>query len=496
MIFARIWRNITSVPTYVKILGIGILVTFLFGIVSYYGIRASMYRTHYGIHAETVLSIARSLSSRMGHLIEANDTGAIAAEIAMVMRDFTDVRYVIVQDDSDKIVGHEFTFPTNIPKDLMNRKEALCASCHANPASDPLKSDLYEVPSDIVIPGARFQLWSRPGGLILEAAAPIAGTGGMVRVGAGDTIIKREVTAVSQSLLFSLGVCLVIGQSLAFVLAYVIVRPIQNLVQATNRLRSGDFDSRAKVFSEDEIGRLAQAFNLLAVELHTYRAKVEEKEKVRVSLIERIVRAQEEERKSVARELHDQLGQSLSSVLLSLQGLRRDGAVPDTRATRVEDEVRGLIDQVRRLAWDIRPSVLDDYGLDSALQRYVEDVSKRIGIPFDYQSVYPPQSERLANHVEVTLYRVAQEAIINIVRHAQARRASVVLFRQSHEIMLIVEDDGRGFETAPVLSGKDAALGLLGMKERVELIGGDLTIESEVGKGTAVRIKVSLTGEA
>jgi signal transduction histidine kinase len=109
--------------------------------------------------------------------------------------------------------------------------------------------------------------------------------------------------------------------------------------------------------------------------------------------------------------------------------------------------------------------------------------------------VYPPELERLPNHIEVTLYRVAQEAIINIVRHAEARRASIVLFRHSHEIILIVEDDGRGFDTAPVFSGKDAALGLLGMKERVELIRGELTIESEVGKGTAVRIKVSLTGE-
>ncbi|MBI5095432.1 MAG: HAMP domain-containing protein [Candidatus Hydrogenedentes bacterium] len=494
MIVTRIWERILSVPIYVKILGIGILVTFLFGAVSYYGIRASMYRTHYGIHAETVLSIARSLSSRVGKLIETGDAAAITEEIALVIRTFPDVRYVIIQGKDEQVLGHEFTFPTNIPADLMLKQDALCASCHTNPEAGELRSDLYAVPSEIVVPDARFQLWSRPGGLILEVATPVP-SGGTVRVGAGDTIIQREITAVSQSLLFSLGVCLVIGQTLAFGLAYAIVRPIQNLLQATNRLRTADFDTRARVYSDDEIGRLAQAFNLLAGELRTYRREVEEKEKVRVSLIERIVRVQEEERKSVARELHDQLGQSLSSVLLSVQGLRRDGVLPEDRYSRVEDEVRGLIDQVRRLAWDIRPSVLDDYGLDSALQRFVEDVSKRIGIPFDYQSVYPVELERLPNHIEVTLYRVAQEAIMNIVRHAEAHRASVVLFRHSHEIILIVEDDGRGFEAGLVFRDKDAALGLLGMKERVELIRGELTIESEVGKGSAVRIKIPLTGE-
>ena len=493
---SRIWYWAFSLPLYIKILGVGVVVTLTFGLTSYYGIRHSLYSTHYQIHAEPVLSVAKHLASTVSREIRAGQLDRLDAEIDLILKNFSDIRYVIVQYPRGKVVGHRFTFPTDIPKDLMAGDPQLCASCHSMSPGEELRSDLLEITPSLNMPDARFQAYKRDGGIILEATVPVfEGEGGSVRVGMGDRIIRKEIASVTRALLVSLVVCLVVGQGLALVLVNILVHPIKSLVQATSRLRSGDFDARATVYSDDEIGELARDFNLMAESLGAYQQEVRRKETARLSLLERIVHAQEEERKSVARELHDQLGQALSSVLLSFQGLCRDHHLPEEQCAQLEGEMRALIDEVRRLAWDIRPSVLDDYGLDSALKRYVEEVARRSGIDFDYHCVQPETDERLPNRVEVTLYRVAQEAITNIIRHSEASQASVVLITREKDVTLIVEDNGKGFDKDE-LEGRDReSLGLMGMKERVSLIGGELAIESSVDSGTTVQIKLPLTEE-
>jgi signal transduction histidine kinase len=276
------------------------------------------------------------------------------------------------------------------------------------------------------------------------------------------------------------------------VLTYVLVHPIQNLVHVTNRLREGDFDARAKVYANDEIGKLAYTFNLMAQDLEKYRRDVQAKEAARISLLERIVHVQEEERKSVARELHDQLGQSLSIVLLRLQQIARESGLEGQPLLEVEGDIRSLIDEVRRLAWDIRPSILDDYGLPAALQRHVEEVAARVQLDIDYQCVWPHPERRLPVALEVTLYRLAQEALTNMVRHAAATHGSVVLLRRDRDVTLLVEDDGQGFDVESILREKQRSLGLLGMQERIALIGGTMSVESQPGKGTSIRIRIDL----
>ncbi|MBI4557705.1 MAG: HAMP domain-containing protein, partial [Candidatus Hydrogenedentes bacterium] len=273
------------------------------------------------------------------------------------------------------------------------------------------------------------------------------------------------------------------------------VYPILSLVQVTKAIGDGNFASRAKVYSQDEIGKLARMFNLMAEKLQAYQTEVEEKEAFRASLIDQIVQAQEEERISVARELHDQLGQSLYKVLLRYQSVQRDCAQRNRRCTDLEEDLRGLIDEVRRLAWGIRPSLLDDFGLDSALQQYVKEISSRAGVPIDYKCGFPANASRLPDRVEVILYRVAQEALTNVIRHANANRASVVLLRHNSEVTLLVEDDGRGFDARAAFQGDIASLGLMGMRERVALVGGNLTIDSQPGKGAAVRVRIPINGD-
>ena len=133
--------------------------------------------------------------------------------------------------------------------------------------------------------------------------------------------------------------------------------------------------------------------------------------------------------------------------------------------------------------------------LDPALQQYVKEISSRAGVPIDYKCGFPANALRLPDRVEVILYRVVQEALTNVIRHANANRASVVLLRHNSEITLLVEDDGKGFDAQSAFQGDIASLGLMGMRERVALVGGDLTIDSQPGKGAVVRVRIPIDGD-
>ena len=239
----------------------------------------------------------------------------------------------------------------------------------------------------------------------------------------------------------------------------------------------------------------AQVTAASVAERMAHRAAQEAQERASVlerRLLERAIDSQEEERRRIARELHDDLGQGLSALLLDIQSAAQAPCPPPAQWQHLESSMRGLITQVYRLAWDLRPAVLDDFGLDSALSRYIAKLVERHGLPLDYDFL-GPRDERLPPEVEVALYRLAQEALTNVVRHARAKRASVLVFRHPDSISLLVEDDGCGFDESQVLPGDDAhGLGLKGMRERAALLRGDLVVESSPGEGTSIRVTVPL----
>jgi signal transduction histidine kinase len=156
----------------------------------------------------------------------------------------------------------------------------------------------------------------------------------------------------------------------------------------------------------------------------------------------------------------------------------------------IEKRLSELIDEVRQLAWGMHPSILDDYGLDKALERYVNNMSKVTRIAIDYQCLCPRQLPRLPNRTEVALYRIAQEAITNIVRHANTKQASVVFMRNEHETILLVEDAGKGFDPAANSGSDFNHMGLLGMSERTSMLSGEFIVESVPGRGTTIRVKI------
>ncbi|MGD0815954.1 MAG: response regulator [Verrucomicrobiota bacterium] len=215
----------------------------------------------------------------------------------------------------------------------------------------------------------------------------------------------------------------------------------------------------------------------------------------------RLSEAQETERGRISRELHDRLGQDLTALKLGLQNLRRQGASAHTAGEslgKLEKLVENLMSDVHRLAWKLRPSVLDDMGLDRALQRYTEEWTQTTGVPVDLHTSKDLESHRLPREFETILYRITQEALTNVARHAQAKRVSVLVERRPGFVLLIVEDDGQGFDAqsvgaAPAGPGK---LGVLGMQERVRLAGGSLSIESTPGAGAAVFARLPLDAES
>jgi signal transduction histidine kinase len=232
-------------------------------------------------------------------------------------------------------------------------------------------------------------------------------------------------------------------------------------------------------FSDDDL-RLAEQFATRAAVAVDQSARV-----ARIAL-QRVVDAQELERRRLARELHDQTGQELTSVIFGLKAVEE---APDeaSRAAAVEQvraQVLETLQDVRRLAVELRPKALDDYGLVAAIERLVQTFAEQVGIRVEFEPNLP--GERLATEVETALYRMVQEALTNIAKHAQAGEVSIVLTRSADAVSAIVEDDGRGFDTREAREG----MGLDGMRERLGLLDGKLKIESGPGKGTTLVAEV------
>ncbi len=227
--------------------------------------------------------------------------------------------------------------------------------------------------------------------------------------------------------------------------------------------------------------RLAETFAPRAAVAVDLSARVE------VEALGRVVAAQELERRRLARELHDQTGQELTSVLLGLKAVeeaKSDKERTEALAT-VREQVVETLHDVRRLAVELRPKALDDFGLAAALERLRDTFSEQTGMRVDLETHV---GDRLPTDVETALYRIVQEALTNIVKHAQASAVSIILTRSAHRITAVIEDNGRGFTP----DGGGDGLGLLGMGERLALLGGKLKIESTAAAGTTIVAEVPL----
>jgi len=267
------------------------------------------------------------------------------------------------------------------------------------------------------------------------------------------------------------------------------LRPVRALVRSSTRLAAGDLSARTGLpHGPDELGRLTLAFDLMAQALEQRdldRRGASQKLQI---LSQRLVEVQESERRQIARELHDEIGQSLTVAEMNLQAAMKSGA--ESRiAHRIQESMNAIeqvLEQVHDLSLNLRPSMLDDLGLEPALRWYLNRQAASAGLEARFRA--DTLERRMDPTIETECFRVAQEALTNVVRHSHARRVALELQRNEGTLHLRVRDDGIGFDVAmhrqQAIRGE--SLGLLSMEERATLAGGGLEYISSKGKGTEV----------
>lgn len=332
-----------------------------------------------------------------------------------------------------------------------------------------------------------------------------------------------------QTFLIGSAISLAAAIALALLLAQTISRPVARLAAGARQLGAGRLGYRLEAGRRDEIGVAATEFNHMAGQLQEAQETLEERVRVRTAelaeanrelgtanreldlhrveqerlaeqrhmLLNRVITAQEEERRRIARELHDETEQSLTAL-----GLGLEAAIAELRGggrNGLDERLAGLarvateaIEELDRLVLDLRPAQLDHLGLVATLRWYLARVQAQTGVVAGL--TVHGESRRLPPELETTLFRIAQEALTNVVRHANADRVDIVLSFEPDLLSLEVTDDGAGFD-AEATSVAPTSLGLLGIRERAQLMGGAMALRSRPGEGTQLSVTVPLERE-
>ncbi len=235
----------------------------------------------------------------------------------------------------------------------------------------------------------------------------------------------------------------------------------------------------------------------MAIENAILYEETRQKEELRGQLLNSVISAQEEERKRVARELHDEYGQIMTGLIMSIESVEDEISQGHTQVDEKLGHAKSLakraMDNLRRLTLDLRPSVLDDLGLVAAVRAYARTRLEPSGIEVNFEAT--GLKRRLAPAAETALFRILQEAIHNVGKHAQAHKVKINIEARNGSIIAMVEDDGKGFDLEAVSRQKmgSQSLGLMGIKERAALLGGTLSIESVIGRGTRLVVEIPVS---
>jgi signal transduction histidine kinase len=462
---SRFWDIAGSVNVRTKIMGIVLGGTILLSSVLTLQVIRSLSRVLEDELRARGASIGRDLAARSTDLILVNNLYALRQLLLETQANNPDIRYAFVLDSEGQVLVH--TFSEGFPAELSELNQAA--------PNDYQHTVAVETPE----------------GMVWDIAVPVfGGNAGTARVGISNQGVKRVLLDLTSQVALTTAVVLVMSLLGATFLTFILTRPILDLVDATRAVGRGDFTRRVRRWANDEIGELAEAFNQMTVDLERADEARTERELLRRQLLERVIAAQEEERRRISRELHDSTSQSLTSLMVGLRSLDGicDNPQVHLQVKELRDVTEQVLDDVHTLAVQLRPSVLDDLGLAAALERLAQDWSRRYHIQVDV--LVHIGEERLPDSIETALYRIVQEALTNVARHAQARSVSVLVERRTQNVVAVIEDDGLGFDTG--LIHGEGHLGLAGIRERAELLDGSLTIESNPGSGTSLYIQLPL----
>ncbi|MBI3163297.1 MAG: HAMP domain-containing protein [Chloroflexi bacterium] len=463
-IIRRIWAVAGAVSVRSKILGIVLGFIALLGagviIQSRYALTATMTAQL----EEQSVSVSRDVAARATDPILLNDLLGLHDLLDETLANNPNVRYAFIVDPQGQVIAQ--TFEGGFPLDLLTLNSVKQNKHHHT------------------------ALIQTDEGLVWDTAVPILdGKIGTARIGLSDASMRAALSTLTAQLLLTIILVSATGVLVAVFLTWILTRPILALVSATRSVAKGDFTPRVPRWADDEIGDLADAFNAMTEELARTDELRREREVLRRQLLEKVISTQEDERRRIARELHDSTSQNLTSLIVGLRIMETNCAqcAAQSKATDMRQVASKTLDEVHDLSMRLRPRVLDDLGLAAALERLVSEWQARYKIPVD---VAIQLNERLHGDVETAIYRIVQETLTNIARHAQAHSASILVERRGEVVRAIVEDDGVGFDANT--NHGERHLGLLGMRERAELLNGTLTIESAHERGTSIFIEIPI----
>jgi signal transduction histidine kinase len=456
---------VSSVSVSTKILGIVLALTITLGLGVTLQVRAVMTETLLAELDNRGHSVASDLAARSVNYLQEEEYPRLELLLTETVSNHPDTRYAFVADANGNVLAH--TFAGQPPPELL----AL------TPVVPPLRE--YHL---------HYETYE---GQIHDFTHPIFQDGTVyVRLGLGESRLQQIIDNVTRRMLLTTLYVAGAGVLAATLLTWLLTRPILDLVTTTNRVRQGDLTARAPQWTDDEIGKLANAFNQMIGELESSQQAIVEKEEARSHLLSRLIEAQEDERKRIARDLHDDVGQTLTSALVSIKMLEQSAHTPQAQGKieALRQIINETLTRVRLLSRQLRPSALDDLGLAAALERYISEFTSRY--PQLAVDFHCSVTNRLPATVETSLYRVIQEAMTNTARHSEANTVSVLVTQREGRVLAIIEDDGRGFDVQAIRRA-GSSVGLHSMIERTQLLGGKLDIESNAG-GTTVYVEMPL----
>lgn len=375
-----------------------------------------------------------------------------------------------------------------------------------------MMTPISKPPMDIKNIGKVVSLNEKGNNHVLASLAPLGGTKLLMLVELSEQTILEPANRFLYWVIGIGAILLTAGIIVAWLISRNIIRPIDQLMKATTIIANGNYDSRVITNRQDEFGKLASLFNTMATQVQNAKNDLEKKVQVRTKeLIEKqqveemlkksfdelrelashLQDIREEERANMAREIHDELGQQLTGMKMDMTWLLKK--ISPTENNQVQEKLSstiGLLDDtiktVRKIATDLRPSILDDLGLLAAIEWHAQEFERRFGISTTFKS----EVQRLdfSPRTAIGLFRICQESLTNIARYSSAKNVSIILQEESDQIALKISDDGIGFDPDKIRNKK--TLGLLGMNERALMMGGEFEISSIEGKGTLVAVKV------
>ena len=468
---ARKGRSVLlSVPLKLKILGLALALILLFGAVTIYKVQAALSENFDAFLREESRFVATELSYQAHDYLLINDVYGLTQMLRNTVQNRPDLRYVFVRNAEGQVVAH--TFEGGFPADLLGKSPDL-----APQGSDP-------------------KLLRTNEGSIWEATAGISnGNEGAVVVGVKGDSLRRQIGVITGSLARTTLLVATFGVLLSLGLTWIITRPVTKLLEATRTVRRGDYSmSLDPTESQDELGKLMEGFNAMVLSLASADKARQEKEQLQRDFLHRVMAGQEGEKKRIARELHDQTGQALASVMVDLKVLEnaQDAKDLDQGITRLKKVITEEMEAIHDLAVALRPTVLDDLGLMPAVEMLARNFEKRhrIQVRLNFLGLL---DRRLDLCLETCVYRIIQEALTNIAKHAQATEVTIFLEGREKTLRGGVEDNGRGFESENVDQAKH--MGIYGMRERIQLLGGSFHIDSDKGIGAMISFEIPIKQE-